>query len=585
MKNKDNYDEIEDLQEEDFTLDDMNDSNPESPDPAEDTDYPADDAPDGYDPNQPAPDGYNADDYDADGYVPDDNNSDAYAGYGSDAGTEEPADDWEEPYDEPYTEDSYPDDSQPGDSYAEDSYAEDPYAGDGYADDSYADDSYDEDFFEDDLYDEPYEDSYEPEEPPRKKKKTSGKTTSKSGDRKKTKSSDKKKSKPQEKKAPAKTRDDFDDADFDEYDDFDDVPADRGGYDDEYYDEYYDDEPLQEEEKRPVRSTSPSRPRRSGSIKKTSSVDDFREWLSDNLRYFMLGGIVLLILLVIVFAIRGCGKKGPDPDIEQPDEITTTVEDPGLLGEDAVEEEMIANPLTAAESGIVSLVNERFAALAAGNTDGVRALQTDLSAVDEAKIARDSQTVDSYTTKDVYTKEGLTDGTYVTYVNYDTNYTGYSTPVPMLDELYIMTTGDGSLIVNSDAQTDPDISAYMTQLRGDSDVQQLMSSVQGAHDSALASDPDLSAFLSGMGEAVSAPEAESSAEAGTGESAAPEYDGPTVTATDDVYLRSEPGGDIIDTIPYGVSVKYLGTGGENNDWYQVEYNGQTGYAYSDYLTE
>ena len=170
--------------------------------------------------------------------------------------------------------------------------------------------------------------------------------------------------------------------------------------------------------------------------------------------------------------------------------------------------------------------------------------------------------------KDVYTKEGLTDGTYVTYVNYDTNYTGYSTPVPMLDELYIMTTGDGSLIVNSDAQTDPDISAYMTQLRGDSDVQQLMSSVQGAHDSALASDPDLSAFLSGMGEAVSAPEAESSAEAGTGESAAPEYDGPTVTATDDVYLRSEPGGDIIDTIPYGVSVKYLGTGGMSANYNQ-----------------
>ena len=30
-------------------------------------------------------------------------------------------------------------------------------------------------------------------------------------------------------------------------------------------------------------------------------MDNFREWLSDNLRYFMLGGAILLIVVVLFF--------------------------------------------------------------------------------------------------------------------------------------------------------------------------------------------------------------------------------------------------------------------------------------------
>ena len=41
-------------------------------------------------------------------------------------------------------------------------------------------------------------------------------------------------------------------------------------------------------------------------------MDNFREWLSDNLRYFMLGGAILVIVAVLFFGIRACvgGGKG-----------------------------------------------------------------------------------------------------------------------------------------------------------------------------------------------------------------------------------------------------------------------------------
>ena len=422
----------------------------------------------------------------------------------------------------------------------------------------------------DDTYDEPFDDEFDDldadgayddefDEKPAAKK-PSGRSSKKSGKAVKSRRSTTRK----------EESNDFDDAD-------------------EFEDEYFDDQAYDEEEEtQSVRRRQEPR-RRSASLKKTSSVDDFREWLSDNLRYFMLGGIVLLIVLVIIFAVRGCKGKDPSADIETGTESTTTVEEPA---ETEPAEEVIANPLGTAETGIVSLINERFTALAAGDLEGVRAVQTDLSAVDEARITADSAVIDSYTTKNVYTKAGMADGEYVTYVEYEANYTGYGTPVPMLDELYVITGGSGFL-VDSDAKTNPDKSAYMEQLKQDSDLRKLISDVQAAHNSALASDPDLSSFLSGMGEEVQPSESAGGNTSGEtvdgvapGESAP--ADGTTMTATTDVNVRSLPGGDeseIIGGISYGESVTVLGTAGENGDWYEVQYGGMTGYVYSEYLTD
>ena len=39
-------------------------------------------------------------------------------------------------------------------------------------------------------------------------------------------------------------------------------------------------------------------------------MDNFREWLSDNLRYFMLGGAILIIVAVLFFGVRACIGSG-----------------------------------------------------------------------------------------------------------------------------------------------------------------------------------------------------------------------------------------------------------------------------------
>ena len=60
--------------------------------------------------------------------------------------------------------------------------------------------------------------------------------------------------------------------------------------------------------------------------KEDKNLDDFREWLSDNLRYFMLGGAILVIVAVLFFGIRACvgSNKGNSGDGQK-----TTSEDQG----------------------------------------------------------------------------------------------------------------------------------------------------------------------------------------------------------------------------------------------------------------
>ena len=58
----------------------------------------------------------------------------------------------------------------------------------------------------------------------------------------------------------------------------------------------------------------------------------------------------------------------------------------------------------------------------------------------------------------------------------------------------------------------------------------------------------------------------------------------TRTVTTDMNFRTGPGSgyELIGGIPAGASVTYYNS---ESGWDRVSYNGQTGYAYSDYLTE
>ena len=100
-------------------------------------------------------------------------------------------------------------------------------------------------------------------------------------------------------------------------------------------------------------------------------------------------------------------------------------------------------------------------------------------------------------------------------------------------------------------------------------MQKLTAEVQVAYEQAQKDDPALAQFLNGLGEEV---------DTSSGTSA----DGTTLTVTEGCNVRAEASSDsdIIGGLDTGDQVVKVG---QEGDWIQIDYDGETGYVYSGLL--
>ncbi len=305
-------------------------------------------------------------------------------------------------------------------------------------------------------------------------------------------------------------------------------------------------------------------------------MDDFREWLSDNLRYFMLGGAILLIVLVLIFGVRACvgGKKGnsngdqttaqsnQENDPSSPANDGETDEKKDASSADSTEAE---TTMEKASTEVTELIQSYYKAFGEKDIATLKTIEDGFTPADESQInSRDY--IDGYEVQDVYAKEGLTDGSYVVYVVFNYICTGIETPVPALSQFYVETDSDGNLKIKGGADEDTDISTYVKKLESESDVKTLIAQVKADYDAAQENDSALTEFLQGLGDDASA-----STETGT-----------MLTVTEDCNVRAsaDSEGEVIGGYSAGTEVEKKG---QEGDWIQVDYDGQTGYIYSGLL--
>ncbi len=303
-------------------------------------------------------------------------------------------------------------------------------------------------------------------------------------------------------------------------------------------------------------------------------MDNFREWLSDNLRYFMLGGVILIIVAVLFFGIRACvgsGKGTSDEDQNTVQDnsqgnVPSSPEDDGEANDGKKEED--TNPLEEGSAEITAFMQSYYKALGERDITTLRTLVSDLSASDESRITNAKDYIEGYQVGNVYTKKGLDDNSYVVYTCYDYICSGITTPVPSLGYAYVVQDNAGNYQILGAADQDTEISQYMDSLLADEDVQNLRQEVQAEYDQAQQDDQALAQFLDGLGE-----------DAGSSETAA---SGTMLTVTEGCNVRAEASteGDIIGGLEAGTEVEKLGQEGE---WVQIDYNGQTGYVHSSLL--
>lgn len=302
-------------------------------------------------------------------------------------------------------------------------------------------------------------------------------------------------------------------------------------------------------------------------------MDNFREWLSDNLRYILLGLGILIILTGLFFGIRAVSglMKGDSTEQTQQEEENNKGNDPSSPTDGEPNEkngESDENPLEQNKYPEVNaLIMTYYDAL--GSKD-IETLKTTVDVLDPAEESRiqNAKYIDGYQSLEVYTKKGIDEGSYVVYACYDYICTGIATPVPALSQLYVKTDLKGSLYIMGDTHSDPEVTAYLDEDLRTEDVKTLWDEVKAANDKAKESDPDLAEFLNNLG-------TESSTAAIAGE-------GTELKVLKDCNIREAADGEseVIGSLNAGNTVTKTGMEG---DWIQVEFEGQTGYIFSELL--
>ena len=304
-------------------------------------------------------------------------------------------------------------------------------------------------------------------------------------------------------------------------------------------------------------------------------MDNFREWLSDNLRYILLGLFIILVLAVLFLGIKFISSKvGAQDEKSQIQQESQMESDEAADDKDSEGNGVTPEPTATPEEenrlekeaypDVNAVIQTYYTALGSKDVAGIKSVVDSLDATEEAKITKD-QNIESYGNVEVYTTKGPKDGTYVVFACYTYKFNGIDTAVPGLSQLFVATGEDGRLYIATQEQ-DADTQAFIEKTMKESEVQALISKVQSEYENALESDEDLKNFIESLG-------------IGTSEAASAE-NGSVVTVRSDCNVRAQASEDaeVLGKLGEGQQVTKTGSQG---DWIEISYEDQKGYVRSD----
>lgn len=241
-------------------------------------------------------------------------------------------------------------------------------------------------------------------------------------------------------------------------------------------------------------------------------MNEFREWLSDNLRYLMLGAAILVLLALIGFTTHWLTTRDSDDRTEQSEEQQMEQPAEEEKEENDQEQDMqeTAEPTDEPEAqeeeekqlqiaryeAVDGLIQSYYAALGSRDVEGLKLLLDQLDPEEADRIVN-SPYIEGYSNVKIVLKEGYTKESYVVFAQYDHKYVGYDTLLPGVSCLYVDTKEDGKPYVV--AEPSPEQQKWMEQVMEAQDIQMFLSAKQKEYETVLESDPELQAFLNGLG--------------------------------------------------------------------------------------
>ena len=286
--------------------------------------------------------------------------------------------------------------------------------------------------------------------------------------------------------------------------------------------------------------------------KPMTTKDKIREWISDNLRYMLLIGAILLIVAAVLLIVHlvspkndgkssggtvtssSTGNNVPDKKTQVKADSKADSEDSTGISSDVsdsandssadasstdtasapdAEAEPTSEPEAADDTSntentdntavsfaadnvpeVSTVLEQYYTALGARDINGLFAVTDNLTAEEQAQIEAESD-VESYGDVKAYTISGPSDGTYIAFVSSRCKYLGINQTLPMLSEYYLSTTEDGSLKIMDDTDSDAAVTEAMKAALENEEVKNLIEQVQNDYQNALDADASLRAYV------------------------------------------------------------------------------------------
>lgn len=286
--------------------------------------------------------------------------------------------------------------------------------------------------------------------------------------------------------------------------------------------------------------------------KPMTTKDKIREWISDNLRYMLLIGAILLIVAAVLLIVHlvspkndgkssggtvtssSTGNNVPDKKTQVKADSKADSEDSTGISSDVsdsandssadasstdtasapdAEAEPTSEPEAADDTSntentdntavsfaadnvpeVSTVLEQYYTALGARDINGLFAVTDNLTGEEQAQIEAESD-VESYGDVKAYTISGPSDGTYIAFVSSRCKYLGINQTLPMLSEYYLYTTEDGSLKIMDDTGSDAAVTEAMKAALENEEVKNLIEQVQNDYQNALDADASLRAYV------------------------------------------------------------------------------------------
>ena len=315
--------------------------------------------------------------------------------------------------------------------------------------------------------------------------------------------------------------------------------------------------------------------------KEVTKVDNFREWISDNLRYILLGLAGILVLVIVIFAARWIkdtvgGKDPKDENVQVTEKQSQTSDD----GEKNKETEQSQTEQTTADGelkkndpAILAIVQKYYKAHQEHDTVTLQQIVNPYT--EEMENELNNASIESYNNLETYSEAGPKEDSYLVCVYYEQKIKDIEPMIPQLALLYMRTDEEGFLYI-ADPNEDEETKKAVQEFSEKKEIVEIIDKTKTKTKELKDSDESVKNWLQQMASA----EGENTEETQSQQNEAVKM----YANEEDINVRAEANTDseVLTMLAQGDEVTVLGDAG--NGWSKIEIDGVTGYVMTEFLS-